>query len=93
MRNLSVLILLFIFSCGTVPEKEMRTGLYAKLNAAKMDLHSLNDAEFKACIKNYGPRDTTINDYVFQNAVLATEVKDDSGNTLLSIPPSVPRLV
>lgn len=91
MRFAVFIFALILFSCGESQNPEVkRTGLFAKLAASKTELNSLNEADVSACIKNYGPHDTTINDFVFQNPVLATEVKDDSGKTLLSIPPPVP---
>lgn len=93
MRILLFIFTIFLFSCReSQSPDEKKTGLFAKLTAAKTELNSLDEANVSACIKNYGPGDTTINEFVFQNAVLATEVKDDSNRVLLSFPPPVPPL-
>lgn len=92
MRIAAACILFLLFSCNNPQAEEQHTGLYAQLHAAKTDLHSLNEAVITATIKNYGPRDTVINEFVFQNAILALEVKNDSGKAVLSIPPPVPPL-
>ena len=90
MRFPLACFLLFLFSCIEPKPEKTRTGLFARLSAAKTDLNSLDEGTIKACVKNYGPYDTTINEFIFQNAILALEVKDDSGRALLSLPPPVP---
>ena len=94
MRILTVLVLLLIISCSSPQEEKTQehNGVYVQLSSANTKVHLLDEVVLHAVVKNFGPQDTTVNLLSFEDPTLAIRVINATGDTMGSVPPSVPPL-